>query len=154
MEQTPQHLEQPQLKQQRQRHSGAEISCVNWLDLREAWQKAEPLLAKAAKKMKYSTDSIAADLWNQNTLLWSINDFEAVAVTRLIIRDTERVMWIEWVAGKSMGDWFADWERFQREHAKEMGCTAVEFQGRRAWEKHNKVHPEYKPIATIYRREV
>lgn len=112
------------------------------------------MLERATRRTGFSTDSIAADLWARNSLLWVINDFEAVVVTKLVIRDKERVLWIDWIAGKNMTDWIEDWEAVQNQHAIDVGCTAVEFQGRKGWEKHNKVHTAYKPILTIYRREL
>ncbi len=119
----------------------------------DIWGWAEPLLAKVIAKGGYTSDAILTDIQMGLAQLWNVND-QAVLVTRIDQRRRERVFWVEWLAGEKMSDWLADWEKVQNKFAKENGCSAVEFRGRKGWERINKAWEDYVPQATIYRKEL
>lgn len=119
----------------------------------EVWGWVEPLLSKVANKGGFTSDSILTDVQMGQAQLWNVKDL-AVIVTRITQRPLERVLWVEWLAGERMDEWLEDWEKVQNDFAKSNGCTAVEFQGRKGWHKFNKAYEDYRPLATIFRREL
>lgn len=117
------------------------------------WEWAEPLISKVANKGGFSSDSILTDVQMGQAQLWNVEDL-AVIVTRITQRPMEKVLWVEWLSGERMSEWLDKWEEVQNAFATANGCTAVEFQGRKGWHKLNKSYEDYKPLATIFRKEL
>jgi len=117
------------------------------------WDWVEPLLSKVANKGGFTSDSILTDVQMGQAQLWSAEGL-AVLVTRIVQRPMEKVLWVEWLSGERMDEWLDKWEEVQNEFAKANGCTAVEFQGRKGWHKLNKAYEDYRPLATIFRKDL
>lgn len=118
-----------------------------------SWDWIEPLLSKVANKGGFTTDAILTDIQTGQAQLWNVDDL-AVLVTRIIQRPMEKIFWIEWLSGERMDEWLERWEKVQNDFAMANGCTAVEFQGRKGWHKYNEAYEDYKPLATIFRKEL
>ena len=119
------------------------------------WERVEPLLQRVVKpETGYSLDSVLTALQLSAMQLWIVNDFQAAIVTSIQERPLHRVLWVQFLAGDSMDEWLSDWIAVQEEYAKHNGCAAIEFQGRRGWNKVHEKHRDYKPMLTIFRKEL
>ena len=118
------------------------------------WAKIEPILARVVKpETGHSLDSVRMSLLSSHAQLWVVNDFQGVIVTTIEDRPTQRVLFTPFLAGDNMDEWLDDWIEVQDQYAQFHGCAAVEFSGRRGWNKIGESRPEWKPIRTIFRRE-
>lgn len=141
--------------EQLQGYDGVPIAPVPPTYLPRVWPRAEPLLAKVVKpETGYSLDTLLTELQMMKHQLWVIGDFEAVAVTTIQERPLHRVLWVQFIAGSGMDHWLGDWITVQEEFAKAEDCIAVEFSGRRGWNKVYKRHDGYKPVLTTFRKEI
>ncbi len=119
------------------------------------WPRVEPLLRRVVKPITgYGLDDVLTRLQLEDWQLWIINDFQAIAITEIQTRPLGNVLWCQFIAGDSVNDWLPDWERVQAEFARSHNCEAVEFSGRRGWHKLQASYHDYKPIRTIYRKEL
>ena len=122
----------------------------------ELWANLEPLLAKAVQpETGWNTDAILYSCQMGQLQCWLVgDDFKGVVITEVQARPIERVLWVQFMAGKGfLGDWVEDWIEVQDAYAREMGCTAVEFQSpRKAWEKIRERFPEHTSEYAIYRK--
>jgi hypothetical protein len=118
------------------------------------WDKVEPLLARVVKpETGHTLDSVRADLFMSKSQLWVVGDFQGVIITTIEERPAHRVLFTTFLAGDHMDDWLSDWIDIQDQYAQHNGCVAVEFAGRKGWNKIGEKRPEWKPIRTIFRRE-
>jgi len=115
-----------------------------------------PLLQKVVKPATgYTIESVLHDLLTGQTMLWVIDDFKAVTITRVQERPTGRVLWNEWTAGSDMDAWVADWLTVQEAFARHTQCDAIEFAGRNAYmRKYMPTFNKFRAIRTIYRCEL
>lgn len=121
----------------------------------QVWEKIEPILARVVKpETGYSLDSVLTALQMAQMQLWVINDFQAVAVTRIEMRPLNKVLWVQFMAGDDIEAWMDDWRRVSEAYARHNECAAIEFSGRRGWIKFNHRHPDYKPVLTTFRKEL
>ena len=119
------------------------------------WSKIEPMLKRVVRPQTgFDLLSVLNQLQLGYWQLWVVGDFEGVIVTNLDIRPKERVLWVRFMAGDNMNDWLDDWIVVQENYARHNGCTAIEFSGRKAWNRIHEQHREYKPILTTFRREL
>ena len=137
------------------------ISFVLPHQLRGVMQDLLPLLERVVRpETGYSIQGVLSDLANGNTLLWVINDWDAITITRLQLRDTGPVLWNEWLAGDpgvDMATWVGDWLDAQEEYARKLNCVAVEFAGRIGYKRKFRQYykdRDFKAIRTIYRQEL
>jgi len=119
------------------------------------WPKVEPILARVVKPQTgYDLESVLTGLQLGMMQLWVIGDFLAVVVTTIQTRPLHNVLFMQFVAGTDMDSWLDDWITLVDEFARQQGCAAIEFGGRKGWNRRlARSHPEYKPILTIFRRE-
>ncbi len=121
----------------------------------QVWPKVEPLLQRVVKPYTgYSLDSVLTGLQLGAMQLWVIGDFQGVVVTQLIQRPLHSVLWVQFLAGDYMNEWLDDWITVQEEFARAHECVAIEFSGRKGWNKIHEKHREYKPMLTTFRREL
>lgn len=114
-----------------------------------------PLLSRVViKETGNSVESAISDLLMGYTQLWNIDNFKGLAVTRIIERPIEKILWVEWMAGNNMGEWVDQWINYQKEIARHYGCTAVEFTGRVGYKRFETRYTGCKPIRTLYRQEI
>lgn len=118
------------------------------------WPKVEPLLRRVVKpETGYSLDSILTALQLGAMQLWVVNDFQAAILTSVEQRPLHSVLFVPFLVGDNMDEWLDDWIAVQEEYARHNNCVAVEFQGRRGWNKVHEQHRDYKPIRTVFRKE-
>lgn len=121
----------------------------------KVWDRVEPMLCKVVKpETGYSLDNVLTSLQMAKQQLWVIGDFQAVAVTEIQLRPLHKVLWNQFIAGNDMADWLDDWEKVLVEYARAHDCVAVEFSGRKGWNKFQSKYRKFKPVLTTYRREV
>ena len=115
-----------------------------------------PLLRKVVKPETGHTPETILQLMYEGVLAtWIIDDFKAFTCTEVQERETGPVLWNTWLAGEDMDEWLPDWLIVQEAFARHMGCTAIEFAGRRGYEK--KYMPylgNFRAIRTLYRQEL
>lgn len=122
----------------------------------DVWERVEPLFKRVVKpETGWSLRSLLTALQMGQFQLWVIGDFQAVVVTQVQDRPEQRVLWVQFIVGDDMQEWLDDWITVQEAFAREHDCAAVEFSGRKGWHKiSEKQHEAYKPVLTIFRREL
>ena len=126
-------------------------------DVVTLWDKIEPILAKAVvPETGWNTDAVLYAVQMGNVQLWLVGDFLGVVITEVQSRPIERVLWVQFMAGDGfLDEWVDAWIETQDEYARQMGCTAVEFQSpRKAWKRIQKRFPEHTSEYAIYRKRV
>jgi len=123
--------------------------------LMPVWPRTEALLKRVVKpETGYGLLDVLTNLQIGKWQLWIINDFQAAVITEIQNRPLHKVLWCQFIAGDDFDQWLSDWERVQAEFARSNDCVAVEFAGRRGWQKMQASYADYKPIRTIYRKEL
>lgn len=119
------------------------------------WDRVEGLLKRVVRPETGETpESVLTDIQMRRKQLWIINEFQGLVVTAVIDRPAQRVLFVPYLVGDHMSDWLDDWVVTQEEYARSLDCAAIEFNGRRGWNKIGEKFPEYKPRQTIFRREL
>lgn len=118
------------------------------------WPGVEPLLQRVVTPDTGQTmQSVLTSLLMAKMQLWVIGNFQGVVVTEIQDRPSERILFTLYLAGENMKEWLDDWCDLQDEYARHNGCAAVEFNGRKGWNKIGESRPEWKSIRTVFRRE-
>jgi hypothetical protein len=118
------------------------------------WPGVEPLLRRVVTPDTGQTlQSVLTSLLMAKMQLWVIGNFQGVVITEIQDRPAERVLFTLYLAGEDMKAWLDDWCDLQDEYARHNGCAAVEFNGRKGWNKIGESRPEWKSIRTVFRRE-
>lgn len=121
------------------------------------WHKVEPMLRRAVRDdCGYTMDSLLNEIQMARIQLWVIDDFKGVVCTMIKVNPppVKPVLWVQFLAGQNMDDWLSDWKEVMEAFAIANGCGAVEFAGRKGWNKIHEKHREYKPKWTIFRRNL
>ena len=119
------------------------------------WERVEPLLRRVVKPSTgFRLDDVLYRLQLAQWQLWVIGDFQAAAVTEIQIRPLHPVLWVQFIAGDDIDSWLNDWETVLYHFGKAHNCAAIEFNGRRGWNKFQNKFRNYKPVMTTYRREI
>jgi len=121
----------------------------------KVWRKVEPLLERVVNPQTgWDMKHVLTALQTGEMQLWVIGDFKGVVVTQILTRPIHKVLWIQFISGKHMDEWLDDWITVQEDFARHNDCAAIEFAGRRGWNKISEAHSDYKPILTTIRREL
>lgn len=121
----------------------------------KVWAGVEPVLARVIKPdTGYTMQSVLNALQLGKMQLWVIGDFQGVVITQIEDRPAQRVLYTLFLAGNNMSEWIDEWCEVQDEYARHNGCAAVEFNGRKGWNKIGESKPEWKAIRTVFRREL
>lgn len=119
------------------------------------WPGVEPVLARVIKPdTGYTMQSVLTALQLANMQLWVIGNFQGVVVTQIENRPAQRILYTLFLAGDNMAEWIDEWCEVQDAYARHNGCAAVEFNGRKGWNKIGEAKPEWKAIRTVFRREL
>lgn len=119
------------------------------------WERIEPMLERVVKPdTGHTLDSVRCALLMGDMQLWVIDDFVGVVLTSIENRPSERILFVPFMVGDNMKYWLDDWIEMQEAFGRDKGCTALEFHGRKGWNKVREHHPGYKPIRTVFRREL
>lgn len=119
------------------------------------WPRVEGLMQRVIKpETGYTLESVLTDLQLCRFNLWVIGEYVGAAITQIESRPTQRVLWLQFIAGDHMRDWLDDFIEFIEQYAQDNDCAAIEFSGRKGWNKIGERHPEYKPMWTTFRREL
>jgi hypothetical protein len=102
----------------------------------------------------HTIENVISSLLLGQKQLWIIGDFVALTITHVQQRPTETTLWVDWLVGNDMPKWVVAWMEFQERMACEIGCNAIEFNGRIGYKKFEKLYKKCKPIRTLYRQEV
>ena len=114
-----------------------------------------PLLERVIKPdTGYTVESVIYDAIVGASHLWVIGDFTAIVITRFQDRPAERILWVEWMAGKDLDRWVQSWFDAQAEFARANHCAAVEFHGRMGYKRYEKLLGNVKPVKILYRQEL
>ena len=120
------------------------------------WPRVAPILERVVlPETGYALDHVLTELQLSRWLLWIIGDFDGAVITSVQARPLERVLWVQYMVGEGMADWLDDWIAVQDEYARDMGCTAVEFQSsRKAWARIRDKYPEHESEYAIWRKRL
>lgn len=117
------------------------------------WPQVRGPLAKAIGDRRSCIDDVLLDVLRRDAQLWLVlrgEEVRAALVTRELRYPRGRSLLIQLLAGQGLGEWVHLLAELER-HARELGCDAVEIQGRRAWER---VLPGYTVVRTVLAKEV
>jgi hypothetical protein len=121
----------------------------------QVWPGVEPVLARVVKpETGYTLQSVLTALQLAKMQLWVIGNFQGVVVTQIEDRPAQRILYTLFLAGDNMSEWIDEWCEVQDTYARHNGCAAVEFNGRKGWNKIGEAKPEWKAIRTVFRREL
>lgn len=121
----------------------------------KVWPGVEPVLARVIKPdTGYTMQSVLNSLQLAKMQLWVIGNFQGVVITQIEDRPSQRILYTLFLAGNDMSEWIDEWCEVQDEYARHNGCAAVEFNGRKGWNKIGESKPEWKAIRTVFRREL
>lgn len=119
------------------------------------WDRVEPLLARVVKPDTGQTlDSVRCDLLTTNAQLWVVGDFQGIFVTMIENRPAQKVLFVPFLAGEHMKDWIDEMSDLVEAFARYHECEAIEFSGRKGWNKIGENRPEWKAARTVFRREL
>jgi hypothetical protein len=121
------------------------------------WDRVEPMLRKAVRDDSgYTMDSLLNELQLARMQLWVIGNFQGVVCTLIKVNPppVPPTLWVQFLGGHHMDEWLSDWKEVMEAFAISQGCAAIEFAGRKGWNKIHEKHREYKPKWTIFRREL
>lgn len=121
----------------------------------ERWARLLPLLEKVVTdKTDWTVEAVVQDLILGHTQLWSLNDLQAMLITRVIPRPKRKVLLLEWLSGEAMKEWY-ECEQTLVEFAKVTGCSIIEgVTARRGFRYWVKKLTGYEPEYTVYRKAV
>lgn len=123
-------------------------------DVMRVWPCVEKLLARVVtRETGHTLQSVLTALQMARMQLWVIGQFQGVVVTEVQERPAEKVLFTLFLAGDNMKEWLDDWCELQDDFAQANGCAAVEFNGRKGWNKIGESRPEWRSIRTVFRRE-
>jgi hypothetical protein len=116
------------------------------VELIQHWTWIEPLIDSAlpcASKRFLPIDVLAFCIQNlaQGWFVREDDTIRAVIITKVEIYPRQRCLNIFVLAGQRMVDWYHDAETVLIDYAKRQGCTQLECQGRRGWEKVCEIEP-------------
>ena len=124
-------------------------------DVVKSWPRVEPILKRVVTPQTgYTLDHVLTELQLKQAQLWVIGDYQAVVITKIVVRPLHSVLWVHFIAGSKMHEWLEDWITVQEEFAQYHNCAAVEFSGRGGWRKIGEKHPTYKPVLTTFRKDL
>lgn len=117
---------------------------------------ARDVLKPAVKpESGFDLDSVLMRLLTGQWHLWVVDDYKAVAIVEVVQRPLNKVLWIWFLAGRDMPDWWEELDKQVTIAAQRSGCVAIESFARVGWHKHQrKQWPEYKHVASIFRKKV
>lgn len=119
------------------------------------WDRVEPILARVVKEETgHSLQSVLTALQMSQMQLWVVGDFNGVVVTSVEQRPLHKVLFINFLAGYELNGWLDAWIDVLEDYARFNECVAIEFNGRKGWNKIGERHPEYKSTHTVFRREL
>lgn len=119
------------------------------------WDRIEPLLQRVVKPdTGHTLDSVRYALLTGAMQLWVIEDFLGLVLTSIEDRPAEKILFVPFMVGDNMKLWLDDWIEVQEAFGREHGCVALEFSGRKGWNKISESKTNYKPLRTIFRREL
>jgi len=116
----------------------------------DVWDRVEPILSRA---ILHHTDEDANealhDLLQERSQLWVLNDFDAVCLTQIVLRQTVKVLWVYYVAGDKMDTWLDELVKTLSAFGQYKGCNRMEFTGRPGWQKTLKAHGFNRAMVTM-----
>ncbi len=121
----------------------------------QVWHRVEPLLKRVVKPdTGHTLDSVRYALLTGAMQLWVIEDFLGIVITSVEDRPSEKILFVPFMVGDNMKLWLDDWIEVQEAFGRANGCVALEFSGRKGWNKIGETKTDYKPLRTIFRREL
>ena len=119
------------------------------------WDRIEPLLHRVVKPdTGHTLDSVRYALLTGAMQLWVIDDFLGIVITSIEDRPSEKILFVPFMVGDNMKLWLDDWIEVQEAFGRANGCVALEFAGRKGWNKIGETKTNYKPLRAIFRREL
>ncbi len=130
------------------------ISGVPSHSLLSVWERVTEVLERVVTaETGYTLDDILLELHDEQAQLWVVEDFEAVIVTKLLVRPRQKALWVWYVAGDNVGQWIGDLITLLEAFAKHHGCDYLEFSGRKGWAKYCKPNG-YRVVLTTFRKDL
>ena len=110
----------------------------------DVWGKVEPMLKRAiTPDTGFTAYHVLMELQSRQTQLWVIGDFDAVFTTKILSRPMDQVLWVQFMAGENLDQWYADMIELLESYAKAHYCAGIEWTGRMGWQRFFKTHKEH-----------
>lgn len=130
------------------------IGGVPSTDVMKVWPAVEGHLKRVVtRESGHTLQSVLTALQMAHMQMWIIGDFQGVVVTEMQNRPAERVLFTQFLVGHNMKEWIDDLHDLLEAYARHNGCGALEFNGRKGWNKLGESRPEWKAIRTVFRQE-
>lgn len=106
----------------------------------DIWPVVEPLLAPAVDRGggRMSMNTVRQSLTNGTHLLWVAhegNDILAAFITRVAQYPLRRMLVVESLGGRDLGEWVEKVNQTLLRFASDNGCSGIELYGRPGWVK-------------------
>ena len=89
------------------------------------------------------------------SVVYVINDWQAIGVLERVQQQNYAYCWIKWVAGVDMDDWLSDFLEEVEKTGALWQCSTIEFNGRLGYiRKFGKRHPDYKVEQILVRKRI
>lgn len=117
-------------------------------------ERVTPVLQRALERDgAYEVGDVFIEMIQGFFQVWVINDYQAVAVTRIQVFPRFKSLQICWCAGDGMKEWLDDLLEVLETYGREMGCSEVEAYGRRGWVR-AVAHRDYEETMTVVRKRL
>ena len=115
------------------------------------WPRLEPLIQRALDRSPdYTLNDVYDSLCDERRQLFATwPDIDTICITGIEIRPNRKVLVIWWKAGVLHDDW-RDMLRATENWGRSMGCTRIEFRGRKGWQR---LLPDYR-TETLYWKDL
>lgn len=120
------------------------------------WNLVECFADDAAEYSRgtWTPDGFLKDAHESLTQLWAVADAYTIIAaggTRIALRaDGRKSLHVIWIGGVNMKAWAHLFDQVKA-WARGQGCSLVEFEGRRGWQR---ARPECRPVAVIYEEPI
>jgi hypothetical protein len=100
------------------------------------WPRLEPLVGRAlARSQDYTLDEVHQSLREERRQCFATwPEIDTICITSIEVRPARKVLVIWWKAGRLHSDWY-DMLKATENWGKSLGCTRIEFRGRKGWER-------------------
>ncbi len=119
------------------------------------WPKVAHLIRPAIEYVDsgFTEADIYGKILVSDMQLWVVGDYQAAAVTQIILYPRHKTCLVVALGGDGIEEWFDELMGTIEDWSKEMGCTYVEEFGRKGWERVGSERG-YERIYTVMRKTV
>jgi hypothetical protein len=136
-------------------YPNCEITPIMPLDAWNHWSTVKPMLQRVLDRIDSGmlAEDVLFEIQQKNMQLWRVNDWQAMAITRIGVRPEWSALNIVYCSGEGADEWLQGLLDVLESFASDWGCKYVEMVGRPGWRKYSKACG-YDPVAIVMRKEI